>query len=117
MRWPHQGHRRYPRDQRGLSREDSFDRRIRRLRRDHARKDACSTSPRSTTSGFETMEETGLKEGDEIDVKLIGLDPKTNKAQTFAEGPAAETRRLCRAGASTVNDAIGSVVKRLQRAA
>lgn len=28
---------------------------------------------------FETMEETGLKEGDEIDVKLIGIDPKTNK--------------------------------------
>ena len=28
---------------------------------------------------FETMEETGLKEGDEIDVKLIGVDPKTNK--------------------------------------
>ena len=28
---------------------------------------------------FETMEESGLKEGDEIDVKLIGLDPKTNK--------------------------------------
>ena len=28
---------------------------------------------------FETMEETGLKEGDEIDVKLIGLDAKTNK--------------------------------------
>ena len=25
------------------------------------------------------MEETGLKEGDEIDVKLIGMDPKTNK--------------------------------------
>ena len=25
------------------------------------------------------MEETGLKEGDEIDVKLIGIDPKTNK--------------------------------------
>ncbi len=29
--------------------------------------------------GFETMEETGLKEGDEIDVKLIGIDQKTNK--------------------------------------
>ena len=28
---------------------------------------------------FETMEETGLKEGDEIDVKRIGIDPKTNK--------------------------------------
>ncbi len=28
---------------------------------------------------FETMEETGLKEGDEIDVKLIGLDSKTGK--------------------------------------
>ncbi len=28
---------------------------------------------------FETMEETGLKEGDEIDVKLIGIDPKTDK--------------------------------------
>ena len=28
---------------------------------------------------FETMEETGLKEGDEIDVKLIGVDQKTNK--------------------------------------
>ncbi len=28
---------------------------------------------------FETMEETGLKEGDMIDVKLIGVDPKTNK--------------------------------------
>ena len=28
---------------------------------------------------FETMEETGLKEGDEIDVKLIGLDAKTGK--------------------------------------
>ena len=28
---------------------------------------------------FETMEESGLKEGDEIDVKLIGIDQKTNK--------------------------------------
>jgi polyribonucleotide nucleotidyltransferase len=28
---------------------------------------------------FDTMEETGLKEGDEIDVKLIGIDQKTNK--------------------------------------
>ena len=28
---------------------------------------------------LETMEETGLKEGDEIDVKLIGIDPKTGK--------------------------------------
>ena len=28
---------------------------------------------------FETMAETGLKEGDEIDVKLIGVDQKTNK--------------------------------------
>ena len=28
---------------------------------------------------FETMEETGLKEGDTIDVKLIGIDAKTNK--------------------------------------
>jgi len=28
---------------------------------------------------FETMDETGLKEGDIIEVKLIGVDPKTNK--------------------------------------
>ena len=28
---------------------------------------------------FETMEETGLKEGDKIEVKLIGLDSKTGK--------------------------------------
>ena len=28
---------------------------------------------------FETMEETSLKEGDKIEVKLIGVDPKTNK--------------------------------------
>ena len=28
---------------------------------------------------FETMEQTGLKEGQEIEVKLIGIDPKTNK--------------------------------------
>ena len=28
---------------------------------------------------FETMEETGLHEGDVIEVKLIGVDPKTNK--------------------------------------
>ena len=28
---------------------------------------------------FETMDETGLKEGDRIEVKLIGVDPKTNK--------------------------------------
>ncbi|MFR9649160.1 MAG: polyribonucleotide nucleotidyltransferase [Rikenellaceae bacterium] len=28
---------------------------------------------------FETMDETGIKEGDSIDVKLIGVDPKTNK--------------------------------------
>lgn len=28
---------------------------------------------------FETMDQTGLKEGDIIDVKLIGVDPKTNK--------------------------------------
>ncbi len=28
---------------------------------------------------FETMEETGLKEGDMIEVKLIGCDPKTGK--------------------------------------
>ena len=28
---------------------------------------------------FETMEQTGLKEGDMIEVKLIGLDPKNGK--------------------------------------
>ena len=28
---------------------------------------------------YETMEETGLKEGDTIEVKLIGLDPKNGK--------------------------------------
>ena len=28
---------------------------------------------------YETMEETGLKEGEMIEVKLIGVDPKTNK--------------------------------------
>ena len=28
---------------------------------------------------YETMEETGLKEGDMIEVKVIGIDPKTNK--------------------------------------
>ena len=28
---------------------------------------------------FETMDETGLKEGDMIEVKLIGMDPKTGK--------------------------------------
>ena len=28
---------------------------------------------------FETIEETGLKEGDEIDVKLMDIDPKTGK--------------------------------------
>ncbi len=28
---------------------------------------------------FATMDETGLKEGDEIDVKLIGVDAKTGK--------------------------------------
>ena len=28
---------------------------------------------------YETMEQTGLKEGDEIEVKLIGVDTKTNK--------------------------------------
>ena len=28
---------------------------------------------------FETMEQTGLKEGQEIELKLIGVDPKTNK--------------------------------------
>ncbi|MDR0509917.1 MAG: polyribonucleotide nucleotidyltransferase [Rikenellaceae bacterium] len=28
---------------------------------------------------YETMEQTGLKEGDMIEVKLIGVDPKTNK--------------------------------------
>ncbi len=43
-------------------------------------KDArCCTSPEIDYKRFETMEETGLKEGDEIDVKLIGVDPKTNK--------------------------------------
>ena len=28
---------------------------------------------------FETMEDTGLKEGDMIEVKLIGVDPKNGK--------------------------------------
>ncbi len=28
---------------------------------------------------FETMDETGLKEGEQIEVKLVGVDPKTNK--------------------------------------
>ncbi|MFR9607375.1 MAG: polyribonucleotide nucleotidyltransferase [Rikenellaceae bacterium] len=28
---------------------------------------------------FETMDETGLKEGEKIEVKLVGVDPKTNK--------------------------------------
>jgi polyribonucleotide nucleotidyltransferase len=28
---------------------------------------------------FETMEETGIKEGDELEVKLLDIDPKTGK--------------------------------------
>jgi polyribonucleotide nucleotidyltransferase len=28
---------------------------------------------------FETMEETGIQEGDSIDVKLLDIDPKTGK--------------------------------------
>ena len=28
---------------------------------------------------LETVEEAGIKEGDEIDVKLIDIDPKTGK--------------------------------------
>ena len=28
---------------------------------------------------FETMEETGIQEGDEIEVKLLEIDPKTGK--------------------------------------
>jgi hypothetical protein len=36
-------------------------------------------SPALETDLSALEEETGLKEGDEIDVKLIGMDPKTNK--------------------------------------
>ena len=38
---------------------------------------------------FETMEETGLKEGDRIDVKLIGVDPQDQQAQSC------RARRFC----------------------
>ena len=39
------------------------------------------------------MDETGLKEGDTIEVKLIGLDPKTNKLKLSRKGAAAQARR------------------------
>ena len=34
---------------------------------------------------FETMEETGIKEGDKIDVKLLEIDPKTSKFKLSAK--------------------------------
>ena len=34
---------------------------------------------------FETMEETGIKEGDKIDVKLLEIDPKTGKFKLSAK--------------------------------
>ena len=40
---------------------------------------ACSTSPEICWKRLETMEESGLKEGDEVTVKLIEIDPKTGK--------------------------------------
>ncbi|MFR0775148.1 MAG: hypothetical protein ACLSH3_15870 [Alistipes finegoldii] len=52
----------------------------------------CSTSRRSTTNASETMEETGLKEGDEIDVKLIGVDPKTNKLKLSRKALASQAQ-------------------------
>ena len=43
---------------------------------------------------LETVEEAGLKEGDDIDVKLMEIDPKTGKFK-LALGPQALTIRLC----------------------
>ena len=42
-------------------------------------KDALLHISEIDSKRFETMDETGLKEGDMIEVKLIGMDPKTGK--------------------------------------
>ena len=42
-------------------------------------KDALLPHLGDRLQAFRDHGETGLKEGDEIDVKLIGVDPKTNK--------------------------------------
>lgn len=57
----------------------------------------CSISRRSTGNGFETMEESGLKEGEMIDVKLIGVDEKTGKLKLSHRALLPEARRICRA--------------------
>ena len=51
---------------------------------------AAAISRRSTGKRFETMEETGLKEGEMIDVKLIGVDEKTGQAETLAPRASSE---------------------------
>lgn len=41
---------------------------------------------------FETMEQTGLKEGDKIEVKLIGVDPKSGKLKLSRKALLPKTR-------------------------
>lgn len=35
---------------------------------------------------FQTIEETGLKEGDELDIKLLDVDPKDRQVQALTQG-------------------------------
>ena len=52
---------------------------VRRFRGDTSRQGCAPAHLRDRYKRFETMDETGLKEGDMIEVKLIGMDPKTGK--------------------------------------
>ena len=45
---------------------------------------------------LETVEEAGIKEGDEIEVKLIDIDPKNWQIQTFKKGFDAKTGKEVR---------------------
>ena len=47
---------------------------------------------------LETVEEAGIKEGDEIDVKLLDIDPKTGKFKLSRKSIASETGKTGKTG-------------------
>ena len=92
---PHQGHRSHPRSGRDVPRQSPLDRRLRRVRRDHARQGGPAPYLGDRLETVRDHGGDGSERGRRDRRQADRRRPQDQQAQTVAQGASAQARRLC----------------------
>ncbi len=98
---PHQGHRSHPRSGRDVPRQSPLDRRLRRLRRDHAGQGRPAPHLRDRLQAVRDHGGDRTQGGRRDRRQADRYGSEDQQAQIVAQGAAAQARGLCGAGASS----------------